>query len=436
MPQDLLDLPPELFQRVVHELVLDVGIVEAWKLRSVSRTFAAEIHHDIFAHQPKEVFIAYLNRTSPGCPLPRNNGEILKNNLPLYLRNRMNARLDADGVLVPKLKELLDYLMKELGVQDFEQRQQHAIQLTEGIILGNSGRWAAWVKTFLWDCEPMHNYFTDSANKIKGRAATAAEKLCAAVAVNAYNLVTPLFAEAKDAARTHFGDPLTIATRRGDTKMVRTLLDCYSKFYPGKHTHQDKLDAIEEAIKVNNADALKLLIYSCRPWDQIHSSENVMHKMWMNEAAMTGSVATLDAVIETKGGRKGMLNQEAVKSICGHGTVAVINHYIGIGLLDVNKTYSHTSPLVAATEEAYHEGSIDRVATLISAGADVNKATGNGTTALCVAAKRNRRYTMGYLLDKGANTNTDNWPPYHHNVAKCRLQYVLEDRAATPLSTT
>jgi hypothetical protein len=31
----LLDMPPEMFAQVIHELVLDVGVKQAWKLRSV-----------------------------------------------------------------------------------------------------------------------------------------------------------------------------------------------------------------------------------------------------------------------------------------------------------------------------------------------------------------------------------------------------------------
>jgi hypothetical protein len=35
----LLDLPPEVFENVVHELVCVAGIKKAWKLRGVCRKY-------------------------------------------------------------------------------------------------------------------------------------------------------------------------------------------------------------------------------------------------------------------------------------------------------------------------------------------------------------------------------------------------------------
>ena len=49
----LLDLPPEMFQNIIHHLVDDIGTCEAWKLRGTCRTFAAEITHDILSNEPE-----------------------------------------------------------------------------------------------------------------------------------------------------------------------------------------------------------------------------------------------------------------------------------------------------------------------------------------------------------------------------------------------
>lgn len=38
----LLDLPPELFERVVVHLVTDLGIAQAWDYRRVCRRFAPQ----------------------------------------------------------------------------------------------------------------------------------------------------------------------------------------------------------------------------------------------------------------------------------------------------------------------------------------------------------------------------------------------------------
>lgn len=35
----LLDLPPEIFENLIHELVTEVGVTAAWKLREVCGKF-------------------------------------------------------------------------------------------------------------------------------------------------------------------------------------------------------------------------------------------------------------------------------------------------------------------------------------------------------------------------------------------------------------
>ncbi|KAL5417811.1 hypothetical protein PMIN04_007585 [Paraphaeosphaeria minitans] len=266
--------------------------------------------------------------------------------------------------------------------------------------------------------------------------ATAAEKLCAAVAVNAYDLVPSLFEQSEDPSNTHFVPPLVIAVKKGDVEMSRTLLECYKKSYPQRNARRDKFTAILVAIEANSVEALKLLLHSCKSWDRGQETEKSMRQQWMNKAAATGSVALLEAIIEMKGGRKRMLTQEVVKSICGYGTVPLINHYIGTGLLDVNKTWSHTSPLVAATEEPGFSGN-ERIPALVLAGADINKATGDGSTALFAALKHSAIGTVNYLLNHGADTNTESWPRYfYENTLKRRLQRILAGRAKAQLSAT
>ncbi|KAL1600544.1 hypothetical protein SLS60_006930 [Paraconiothyrium brasiliense] len=50
----LLDLPPELFQNIIHDVVTDLGVARAWTIRSVCRTFAAEIECDAFTRQVRQ----------------------------------------------------------------------------------------------------------------------------------------------------------------------------------------------------------------------------------------------------------------------------------------------------------------------------------------------------------------------------------------------
>ncbi|KAJ4360814.1 uncharacterized protein N0V89_001381 [Didymosphaeria variabile] len=408
MPQDLLDLPPEVFQRVVHELVSDVGVVEAWKLRGVCRTFAAEIHHDIFAHQPKEILLASMDTSE--------HMKIFQNNLTVYLRNRLNKRLDANGMLVSKIQELWDYPTETLHIQDFQKRQECAARLIEGIVSDPDPLY--WM-AFIWDEQLWpHRHNHADAYMVP---ATAADKLIAVVAVGEHDLIPGLFELPENGDYTMFSRPLVIATGNRDTEMVRTLISCYKKLHPKNNTHPDIVDAIDSAIQIGNVDALELLIQTCRSWGHCYYSEKRAYRGWMQCSIIHDSVASLDTVIENRGGRKGMLTQEVVKLICRSGKDTMINHYIEKGLLDVNKVYSHTSPLIIAT----HAGNVRTMATLISAGADVDKATSDGTTPLFIASKKHRKGAMNYLLDNGANTDTDNWPECPKDAARNFLRQKL-----------
>jgi hypothetical protein len=51
---ELLDLTLEIFKMIVHELNAE-SPSSTWKLRSVCRTFAAEIEDDLLSHQPENV---------------------------------------------------------------------------------------------------------------------------------------------------------------------------------------------------------------------------------------------------------------------------------------------------------------------------------------------------------------------------------------------
>lgn len=52
----LLDLPPELWQQVVHYLVLEAGVNKAWGSRGVCRTFKRDITDDVVTKQAPEAF--------------------------------------------------------------------------------------------------------------------------------------------------------------------------------------------------------------------------------------------------------------------------------------------------------------------------------------------------------------------------------------------
>jgi hypothetical protein len=100
----LLDLPPELFQAIAHELVEVAGLSGAWQLRGVCRTFAAEIAHDILTKR----LIIEFNGSS--------NRRLLEECIDRYLVARLRNPLDTDRRILKKLGKLVRWASRKLGV--------------------------------------------------------------------------------------------------------------------------------------------------------------------------------------------------------------------------------------------------------------------------------------------------------------------------------
>jgi hypothetical protein len=58
---NLLDLSPELFQQVAHEVVEFDSIDSAWKLRQVCRTFAAGIGYEVLGNRSISAFSSWTD---------------------------------------------------------------------------------------------------------------------------------------------------------------------------------------------------------------------------------------------------------------------------------------------------------------------------------------------------------------------------------------
>jgi hypothetical protein len=121
-----------------HALVTEARVTEAWKLRGVCRTFAAEITHDVFAKQPREAFVAV-----DGKPVAARN--IIKHDLGLFVDNHLTLRLDIHEGPLTRLRNMVDTrcaLDNDVNMTDnSKQRLQHMRQLCDGLeqVLGSTG---------------------------------------------------------------------------------------------------------------------------------------------------------------------------------------------------------------------------------------------------------------------------------------------------------
>ncbi|KAF1842944.1 uncharacterized protein K460DRAFT_356735 [Cucurbitaria berberidis CBS 394.84] len=116
----LLDLPPELFQQVAHELVKVAGPREAWELRKVCRTFAAEIEHDVFTKHPNSM-------------LSGRNHMVLTNSLSRFIMKRMDAPRGANEQILKKISSMVDFLATEIGFTTHQERILYTEELLDGL---------------------------------------------------------------------------------------------------------------------------------------------------------------------------------------------------------------------------------------------------------------------------------------------------------------
>jgi hypothetical protein len=98
---DLPNLPTELFNMVVHQLVA-TDIRGAWMMRGISKVFKNAVEADILRHQPSDVV--------------RNSGEIIKQLMPRYLYWRIKKPNDVHTALLVRLTKMNDYLCEELHI--------------------------------------------------------------------------------------------------------------------------------------------------------------------------------------------------------------------------------------------------------------------------------------------------------------------------------
>ncbi|KAJ4310344.1 hypothetical protein N0V94_008495 [Neodidymelliopsis sp. IMI 364377] len=99
----LLDLPPEVFQRIIQIYVTDVRIRKAAKSRNVSRTFRDYINDEMFARQPVSAFVRKVPK------------KLLKKNMALFLTHRVSALHGAPDFLPSVIRKLVSHIMDVIG---------------------------------------------------------------------------------------------------------------------------------------------------------------------------------------------------------------------------------------------------------------------------------------------------------------------------------
>ncbi|CAN9286460.1 unnamed protein product [Alternaria alternata] len=120
---NLLDLPAELFQMVIHELVITSkdpsypfcpsphpGIGQLWKLRGVCRSFAAEIEREVFSQQPREFYSH------------RNIQRLIKTHFSRFVLQVSRKPGSVNEKMFTRLQRMVQYIVEQV---EYENKEQH-----------------------------------------------------------------------------------------------------------------------------------------------------------------------------------------------------------------------------------------------------------------------------------------------------------------------
>jgi hypothetical protein len=117
---NLLDLPAELFQMVIHELVdtasegvpsYRFGIGRVWVLRGVCRSFAAQIEREIFSQRPKKFYSQYHDVSG-----------LVHKCLPRYMMQASRKLGSVNERFFTRLQRMAEYIVEQVDCETPEQR--------------------------------------------------------------------------------------------------------------------------------------------------------------------------------------------------------------------------------------------------------------------------------------------------------------------------
>ncbi|KAF2854018.1 hypothetical protein T440DRAFT_486657 [Plenodomus tracheiphilus IPT5] len=354
----LPDLPPELFSNVIHELVADIGIAEAWKQLKL---------HDSF-HKAGEYLFYQVVRARPES--------------------------ESNPHLLNLVRRLASYLHEELEVPEHLQHQT-----TQDLCEGLS-------KTFL--AAPLVRFLRTPPSWLPHPNIF---HLCASISIGAHDLTRDLLTQV---TTTHqFKLPFNLleaAIKLHDETLFYFLMshiEAYSGLNREQAITQFKVDTnISLSIFSRNLDQTKRLI---QLRNSIRRKANATQtRQWIITAMDTNDVT----FVQTFANMFPVMTRRAFKHImaliraCKSGSADMINLLIREGDLDLAKGRYRTLPLAIAVRH----GNTEVIGAIIDAGADVNQrleCKQQPRTLVTVAELAVIRQTdleiIDYLISRGAD---------------------------------
>ena len=405
----LLDLPLELFFRVVVHPVTNLGIAEAWEYRRVCRKFASRkesrinrinsfagtfkraIEFESLANQPT---IAFLGQDRSGAR------RILRKYNGLYLSYRVKVENGAYNFLPRLIKGACDEA--SLGLDCDE---QVLLKSTRALCDAVIERFPDRINGLL-ERESLNQswirFLRPRFRKDEPKARVAA----AAAFGNLQVLRTAL------RHRDHvwnmsyiFGYPIALAAAGGHFEVVRAIVKQFEKTHrcmtAGKWTDQFS-EAIENAFQYNHQDIVLLLLRILDEYGPSIKKPDI--SSWSEHARHTGNVEVIDQVRRLRQNyHLGSLRREDVmfEDACAAKDLEIVRRFIDEGRLSLNCIFSTEKPFTPI-QLAARSRSANAVRLLLEMGSDPDAGFEESPPALKLAVDNSNHDMVRTLLQHGA----------------------------------
>ncbi|KAF2712961.1 hypothetical protein K504DRAFT_487502 [Pleomassaria siparia CBS 279.74] len=400
---ELLDLPPEVFQNIIHEFVADVGINKAWRCRQVCRTFSLEIHSDIVVRQPLSVVLP------DHCPT--SVGKILEHNIVQYSFNRTKNPLDANTFLPNAIKNVVNSLMQ---VEEYyteyctSECTLMVCRLVETIHPGCTIDLLSYAAGCTVD---LLNYSASECEykTYPSEDRQAKDRLTIAAASGHHSLVRGYLQDLGVNARCRglFGSPLENAVIFQQPRMVAVLLEHVQTIHTaGQDVTTWVMGAVPESIRRKYFDLTKQVVgwyYSVigKPVKDIYNA-------WLNTAVDMGDIEVVEYLLSPSLRGRTVVNLGTFNRSCRRRQFETAIFLLGKGVVGPDTKHRGSSPLLTAVST----GRDNFIRAVLKAGAHVD-GTAQGThhrrpkNPLCQAVEQNKEHVVKLLLEEGANPEAD-----------------------------
>ncbi|KAH6633739.1 hypothetical protein C7974DRAFT_453282 [Boeremia exigua] len=389
----LLDLPPEVFARVVTHLVTGAGIIVAWKHRRVCRTFRRAIEFETLANQPIRAFLKTKEASARS---------ILKQNAALYISYRLTVEKNAYTFLPRLMGKICNIVCAPLPANAYAARRQHARTLCRLLVKegGSDVQHLLVVKSPELSSKFTHvipKYTHTKPSNIVAAAAAigslAALRTALAGNLNRMFDTSPLFGCPLAAAAAHNHFPIVAAAVKHLEAQHPRKPVAYYEWHIG-HAATAALDHGHAPIALLLLDVLHAygLSVSRDAWEH-----------WMARALRARDAALVHRVQALMhSSRRAAMN--AFTEACAAGDVGAVRMFVHEGFVSVHSSWSYShglTPLQAAVASK----KVDVVDAVLQLGADPNGGAMDDSQRrpLWMAVESNAEAVVQILLRYGAD---------------------------------